>query len=330
MRAARLFAYVNIAMLDTSRKIPPSHACADVAYALAGYTTLDHFFPLETPGRLLAQPRQRPDWHPATCTEEKQQADAIAQATVVRALRDGANPPSKLRPHPGAALGLWVPTPPLFSANPTEPYAGEWQPLAISSASQFRHTPPPHVTSAAYQNAAAELFSMAENLSPIDKDIAEKWNLAAGSVTPAGVWSQRLQKLIAEEKMPAARAIEMSAAVHIAMYDGFIVCSEAKYRYWTERPITVALRLGKSAFKPVLVTPSFPAYPSGHACVSAAAAQVIALYLPHKKIAMLALAEEAALSRIYGGIHFRFDVDEGLMLGAQVGDVVVKHFLSRR
>ena len=174
MRAARLLAYVNIAILDTSRKIPPSHACAGVAYALAGYTTLDHFFPLETPGRLLAQPRQRPDWHPATCTEEKQQADAIAQATVVRALRDGANPPSKVRPHPGAALGLWVPTPPLFSANPTEPYAGEWQPLAISSASQFRHTPPPQVTSVAYQNAAAELFSMAENLSPIDKDIAEK------------------------------------------------------------------------------------------------------------------------------------------------------------
>ena len=140
----------------------------------------------------------------------------------------------------------------------------------------------------------------------------------------------RLHKIVGEERLSDQLTIELFAAVHIAMHDALIACSYAKYLYWTERPITAALRQGRIEFKPVLVTPSFPAYPSGHACASGAAAQVIAAYLPARNAEVMALANEAAASRVYGGIHFWFDVEEGLALGRQVGDKVVRHFSAKR
>lgn len=269
-----------------------------------------------------------PEWNNLDCDEAKMRADTAAEAIIARAMRDGTNPPKKVRVHPGRAIGLWEPTPPLFSANPTEPYSGEWVTLVIGNPSPLRLSPPPSVATADYESAVEEALRVAESLSAAEKEIAEKWNLGTGSVTPAGVWNIRLHKIVAAEHISDQRAIELFAAVHVAMHDALIVCSYSKYICWTERPITVALRLGKSAFKPVLVTPSFPAYPSGHACASGAAAWVIGAYLPDRKSEVIALAHEAAESRIYDGIHFRFDVEEGLRLGEQVGDKVVSHFLE--
>ena len=332
LRAARMLAYLDTAVLETNRSMSETTsknaACEHVAYALASYSLLAHFFPLETPGRLLSKPQLQSNWADVNCDGAKVQADVVAQATIARAMRDGADPPKKIRAHPGRATGLWEPTPPLFAANPTEPYAGEWVTMLIGNPAKLRLLPPPTVNSVEYRNAADEAFSVAANLSATEKEIAEKWNLGAGSVTPAGVWNVRLHKIVGEERLSDKQVIEIFAAAHIAMHDALIACSYSKYLYWTERPITVAQRMGKSEFKPVLVTPSFPAYPSGHACASGAAARVIGAYLPNRKGEVIALANEAAESRVYGGIHFRFDVEEGLRLGEQVGDKVVSHFLA--
>ena len=334
LRAARMLAYLDAEVMETNRSIASAstaiYACEHVAYSAAGYSVLAHFFPLETPGRLLSKPRLMPDWNDANCDDAKRRADVVAEATIARAMRDGADPPKRVRAHPGRAVGLWEPTPPLFSANPTEPYAGEWVTMVIGNPSQLRLPPPPSPQSAEYQKAIDEGFRVTANLSAAESDIAEKWNLAAGSVTPAGVWNMRLHKIIQEERLADQRTIELFAAVHIAMHDALIACSYSKYLYWTERPITAALRQGKTGFTPVLVTPSFPAYPSGHACASGAAARVIAVYLPSRAAEVMALADEAAESRVYGGIHFRFDVEEGLNIGRQVGDKVVSHFSAKR
>lgn len=334
LRAARVLAYLDSAVLETSRSIARSNeipgVCGRAAYALASYTTLAHFYPLETPGRLLSKPRMMSGWDNAECAEAKRLADIAAQITIARAMRDGANPPKKVRAHPGRAVGLWEPTPPLFSANPTEPYAGEWKTLVIGNPALLRHEPPLAVQSAEYQKAVDEVIHVAANLTLAEKEIAEFWNLGAGSVTPAGVWNMRLHKIVGEERLSDSKTIEIFAAVQIAMHDALIACFYSKYLYWTERPITVALRQGKTAFQPVLVTPSFPAYPSGHACASGAAARVIAAYLPHRSAEVISWANEAAESRIYGGIHFRFDAVEGLKLGEQVGDKVIQYFSAKR
>ena len=334
LRTARMLAYLDSAVLETNRNLadapPVARECEQVAYSTASYTVLAYFFPLETPGRLLSRPRMRADWNNDKCEAAKQQAEAVAQATIARSMRDGANPPKKVRAHPGRAVGLWEPTPPLFSANPTEPYSGEWKTLVSGNPSQLRLSPPPSAKSPEYQKAIDEVIVVSAQLTTTQKDSAEKWNLGAGSVTPAGVWNMRLHKIVGEERLSDQLTIQLFAAVHIAMHDALIACSYAKYLYWTERPITAALRQGRIEFKPVLVTPSFPAYPSGHACASGAAARVIAAYLPTRTAEVMALAKEAAASRVYGGIHFWFDVEEGLALGRQVGDKVVRHFSAKR
>ena len=328
MRAARMLAYLDSAVLETSRRNAKASGCEHLMYALASYSMLSHFFPLETPGRLLSIPRLMPEWNAASCVEPRRLAEVAAEATIARAMRDGANPPKKIRAHPGREVGLWEPTPPLFSANPIEPYAGEWTTMVIGNPSQLRLPPPPSAQSADYQKGVEEAFAVAAKLSAAEKEIAEKWNLSAGSVTPAGVWNMRLHKIVGEERLTNQQTIEIFSAVHIAMHDALIACSYAKYLYWTERPITVALRLGKSEFKPTLVTPSFPAYPSGHACMSGAAARVIAVYLPGRTAEVIALANEAAKSRVYGGIHFPSGNVSGRALGQCVGSKVIERVLG--
>lgn len=328
-----MFVYLDSAMLETNRNIAltrtSSNICDVVAFAYAGYTMLAHFFPLETPGRLLSKPRLLTEWSSAECDSATRVASVAAQNTIARAMRDGADPPTRVRAHPERAIGLWEPTPPLFSANPTEPYSGEWKTLVIGNPSQLDLSPPPPPQSPGYQKAIDEVVLISSRLTTAQKDIAEKWNLGAGSVTPAGVWNMRLQKIVDGERLTTTKTMEIFAAVHVAMHDALIACSYVKYLYWTERPITAAIRQGKTEFKPVLVTPSFPAYPSGHACASGAAAEVISAYLPDRATEVKAFAAEAAESRVYGGIHFRFDVDEGLKLGHQVGDKVIKHFNAK-
>lgn len=334
LRAARMLAYLDSALLEANRSIAAANVtpieCQHLGYATAGYSLLANFFPLETPGRLISKPRLSASWNDARCDDAKRLAETSAQSTIARAMRDGANPPKTVRAQPERVVGQWEPTPPLFSANPTEPYAGEWIPMLSGNPSQLRLTPPLSPQSVEYQKQIDEVISVSANLTASQKHTAEKWNLAAGSVTPAGVWNTRLQEIVAEERLSDQRAIELFAAVHIAMHDALIACSYSKYLYWTERPITAALRQRKTNFKPVLVTPSFPAYPSGHACASAAAARVIASYLPSRSKEVTAMANEAAESRVLGGIHFRFDAEEGLEIGRQVGDKVLAHFAAKQ
>lgn len=116
LRAARMLAYLDSAVLEASQSLAGTNAktvgCNHVAYALASYSVLAHFFPLETPGRLLSMPRLMPEWNNLDCDEAKMRADTAAEAIIARAMRDGANPPKKVRVHPGRAIGRWEPTPP--------------------------------------------------------------------------------------------------------------------------------------------------------------------------------------------------------------------------
>jgi hypothetical protein len=107
------------------------------------------------------------------------------------------------------------------------------------------------------------------------------------------------------------------------MHDAFIACWQIKYRDWSERPITAIRRMLDPTFVPLLVTPGFPAYVSGHATISAAAAGVLSRLVPRLADDFEKQAEEAAMSRLWGGIHFRCDNEEGLRLGRSVAKDVL-------
>ena len=143
--------------------------------------------------------------------------------------------------------------------------------------------------------------------------IARFWGLEGGTFTPPGYWNREASTLVVRHHLSERRAAALLALLNMVAMDGIIASHDAKYAYWCIRPsqadpaITLSLPL-----------PNFPAYPSNHATISAAMAEVLAATFPREADRLRAAADEAALSRVYGGIHYRFDGEAGLTLGRRV------------
>jgi PAP2 superfamily protein len=247
----------------------------------------------------------------------------IGAAVVVRARHDGSDAVWQGTPPVGS--GLWVPTPPAF-AQPLEPLAGTWRTWNIRSGSQFRPGPPPPVGGAAYALEVREVYDISRTLTDEQKRIASFWSDGAGTATPPGHWNRIALDLIASEGLSAAAAARVLAALNTAQADAFIACWDAKFIYWSERPVTAIRREHDSAWLSYLPTPPFPSYVSGHSSTSGAASEVLAAYFPAAAAQLRAWAEAAAVSRLYGGIHFRIDNDTGLELGRKIAAAALARY----
>ena len=111
--------------------------------------------------------------------------------------------------------------------------------------------------------------------------------------------------------------------LNTAQADAFIACWDAKYAYWSLRPVTAIRRSIDPTWLSYIATPPFPSYVSGHSSTSGAASTVLGAFFPERAEALDAMAEEATASRLYGGIHYRSDNEAGLELGRRVGDVAL-------
>jgi membrane-associated phospholipid phosphatase len=116
------------------------------------------------------------------------------------------------------------------------------------------------------------------------------------------------------------------AALNTAQADAFIACWDAKFAYWSLRPVTAIRQLVDPSWTSYITTPPFPSYVSGHSTTSAAAATVLSAVFPGNADELAAMAEEAAASRLYGGIHFRSDNEVGLEMGRRVGATAVRAY----
>jgi membrane-associated phospholipid phosphatase len=144
------------------------------------------------------------------------------------------------------------------------------------------------------------------------------WSGGPGAVTPAGLWIEVARDLIVRDALAAPHAARVLALTSVAMADGFVCCWDAKYAYWTGRPITADPTLD------VLVpTPPFPSYTSGHATASTAAATVLGYLFPDDASLLSERAEEAKQSRLWAGIHFPIDTDMGALGGGMIGRLAV-------
>lgn len=257
-------------------------------------------------------------------------ADASAQAAgaavsevLNRSRNDGAQVRWSPAMRPPAFVGMWQPTFPMFAVAPLEGSAPSWRPWVTPSPK--RHQPPPAARPGSLQHReeVREVLTVARGLTATQKERALWWNLDAGSVTPAGVWLGLSLRMIQTDPIPLAQRLRVLRDLCVAMHDALIACWTVKLRDWSERPITSIRRELDPAFVPVVVTPGHPSYVSGHATLSAAAAQVLAAHWPTQREALWVKAEEAAMSRLWGGIHFRSDNEQGLLLGRAVGEEVV-------
>ncbi|MBX2896699.1 MAG: phosphatase PAP2 family protein [Cyclobacteriaceae bacterium] len=176
-----------------------------------------------------------------------------------------------------------------------------------------RPVPPPAPGSAEFERDAKELRDIAKNLTTEQRKIANWWSDGLGTYTPPGHWNRRTKEYIVKYNMNPLRAARTFAYLNMAVMDAGVACWDAKYYYHYPRPIQTM-----NGFKTILGTPNFPSYTSGHSTFSGAAAEVLAYIFPQEASAVRAWAIEAAESRIYGGIHYRFDSEAGLTQGRAV------------
>jgi PAP2 superfamily len=247
----------------------------------------------------------------------------VAQDAAYRARRDGSDRvwPLDKRPKPGP--GIWRATPPINAVNPMEPLVGEWRTWVLKSVTEVEPPPPPTYGSRRFQMELDEVRRVAAGLTPAQKEIAQIWNLDRGTVTPAGVWNLKALELATAAAMSDAETLRMLAATNVAMMDAFVACWHAKYKWWTVRPISLIRERYDPKYLSHLVTPPFPSYVSGHASASGAASAVLVQFFPAKAEWLEAQANEAAESRLYGGIHYRSDNEAGLAMGRAIGQRVL-------
>ena len=289
----------------------------------------------------------------------------VAAAMIAKRANDGSS--ATVTYTPGTLPGQWRPTAPGFSAA-TLPQWPDVTPFAMTSGDQFRPAGPPALDSAEYAAAVNEVKSLGEiNSSTRTTDqtnIALFWADGGGTSTPPGHWNQIAINVGLEQHKSLIENARMMALLNYAMADAGIASWDAKYAYNVWRPIDAIQKAdtdGNAAtdlngnWTPLINTPSFPSYTSGHSTFSGAAAAVLTdlfgaipfttqadvgstgAWPPSDNIAGLQVrsftsfeqaAQEAGMSRIYGGIHYSFDNVAGQTSGNAVGQLVVDTLLQ--
>jgi hypothetical protein len=246
---------------------------------------------------------------------------AVADAVIARAKADGSDKhfdgqiptgPDHWAPDPGTSTG------------PTEPLAGTWKTWVVNVAA-IRPGPPPAYGSPQFVKEAQEVMDVTKNLTADQKRIADFWKDGGGTPLPAGHWNQITLDVVKKQQMSTPKVARTFALLNVALSDAGNAAWDTKYTYWSPRPINAIRSLGLDPnFVPYIrPTPSFPSYISGHSTYSSAAAQVLDYVFPDQAKDFDAMAQEAALSRLYGGIHFRSDNEVGFSVGTKVGQQVV-------
>ncbi len=195
------------------------------------------------------------------------------------------------------------------------PLFGKVKPWNVPDITSVRPVKPPDPGSPEFETAANELKDIADNITTDQRRIANFWSDGLGTYTPPGHWNRFASDLIVKNKLNPLRAARVFAYLNMAMEDAGIACWDAKYYYHYPRPIQTI-----PGFKTILGTPNFPSYTSGHSTFSFAGATVLAHFFPDDAGTLTGWAEEAANSRLYAGIHYRFDVEAGKTTGIAVGN----------
>lgn len=256
--------------------------------------------------------------------------------------------------------GTWIPTPPGYMAA-VEPYWNKIRTLALDSGSQFRPAATEMFSkekTSVFYKEAYEVYEIGKSLSKEQRDIANFWdcnpfflntgghlNFATKKISPGGHWISIAGILCKQQGAGMMKASAAYTYLSIALFDAFISCWDEKYRTNLVRPETYINSYIDEAWRPLLQTPPFPEYPSGHSVASAAAAVVLTRLfgenfsftdntetefgLPERRFSSVTEAsDEATMSRLYGGIHYRAAIENGRVQGENIGKYIVAKIVS--
>ncbi len=256
--------------------------------------------------------------------------------------------------------GKWIPTPPGYMAA-VEPYWNKIRTLAIDSCNQFmpaKALPFSKDTASLFYKQAYEVYLAGKNLSKQQYDIASFWdcnpfflnveghlNFATKKISPGGHWiliAGLVSQNTGADILKAAKAYTYTS---IALFDAFISCWDEKFRSNVIRPETYINAYIDESWRPLLQTPPFPEYTSGHSMASAAASTILTglfgknlafddnteveFGLPVRHFSSFDDAcKEAAVSRLYGGIHYRAAIENGRTEGLLIGEYIAARLLK--
>jgi hypothetical protein len=256
--------------------------------------------------------------------------------------------------------GLWVPTPPDF-AEPVDPYWYAIRPFTLDSGGEYRPDPPvPYSTkkSSPFYKQAMEVYRINKSLTDSQTLVAKFWDcnpihsfhrghlmFKTRQISPGGHWLSITKILCEKNGRNMMESLEAYTMTAVGLADAFISCWTEKYRSNNIRPITYIQKYIDSTWEPLLQTPPFPEHASGHSTISASAATVLThifgeisfdddtevyLGMPVRHFpSFLTAAHEAAMSRLWGGIHYRRANDAGFKNGQKVGEHVWRHLRTR-
>jgi membrane-associated phospholipid phosphatase len=192
----------------------------------------------------------------------------------------------------------------------------------LSSPGQFRAPTPPVVGSAQFVTGLAEVRQIADTRTSAQAATALKWNTSSGPFT-AGALNLFADSLIRVSKLGELESARVLAFANAAAFDAQIACWDSKFAFWYPRPSHQDKAIAMS-----IALPNHPSYPSGHSCMTGAFMGVLSDALPQQKPALEAMVEEAGMSRVYGGIHYRFDCEAGREIGRAVAALALKSSLK--
>jgi hypothetical protein len=257
--------------------------------------------------------------------------------------------------------GRWTPTPPAYM-DAVEPNWARIRPFVMDSSSQFRPKAPPAFDTtdgSPFFRQVREVYETGKHLTPEQRATAAFWDcnpyvmhvqghtmFATKKITPGGHWMGIVGIAAHKTNADIVRSADAYARTAIALADGFIASWDEKFRSNVIRPETVINNYIDEGWTPLLQTPPFPEYTSGHSVISTAAATVLTdefgpefafvdssemdYGLPSRTFSSFdKAAAEAAMSRLYGGIHYRSAIEEGVVQGRHVGQLVVARVRTR-
>ena len=257
--------------------------------------------------------------------------------------------------------GRWTPTPPAYM-DAVEPNWAKLRPFVLDSSSQFRPRPPHRfdmTEGSPFYLQVKEVFEVGRNLTDEQRSIAAFWDcnpyvmnvrghamFATKKITPGGHWMGIVATAAHKSHASLLQSAEAYVRTAVALADGFISVWDEKFRSNVVRPETAINAHLDESWQPLLQTPPFPEYTSGHSGISTAAAVVLTdqfgdnfaftdstemeYGLPVRSFSSFRqAAAEAAISRLYGGIHYRMAIEEGVTQGQRVGELVVQRLKTR-
>jgi hypothetical protein len=340
----------------------PSGASRDAAVAQAAHDTLVAMYPTQTAiydAALAAQLSRLP----STAAQDGARVGAAAARAILDLRRnDGWDRPTPSYVLPSLA-GYWQPVPPANAAAQFGHYA-DVTPFVIGSARQFNPEPPPALTSPRYAddfNEVKALGGVTSTTRTADQTLVARLFAPIATVTTTGipaVWNNLTRDLIRARNLNDLEAARLYALMTTTFHDALFASFSGKFLYGFWRPVTAirdAARDGNPATEPdpeftsLIPTPPYPTYPGNYACLAAAIGQVFTRYFGRDDVAFSItwaepagpgitrsyagfrqLADEAARSRVYGGIHFTFDTTSSFGVCIPLGDYVFENTFRRQ